>query len=192
MIRKPNSSEYPAYSSIYMDLLKEDGDILQQLWDNFLEIKEFVSGLDEETLYHRYAPGKWTIKEILLHLIDDERIFSYRALRYARNDETPLHGFDENLYARYSEANARSLESLFEEYEWVRRSTIALFEYLPEEAFPRGGEGIDFDGSVVNRRSVRALAYHIAGHELRHFNIIKERYLGIKLPPESSTYIEAE
>ncbi|NAS14045.1 DinB family protein [Poritiphilus flavus] len=189
MIKKPKTSEYPAYSSIYMDLLKGDGNILQQLWDNFKEIREFVSGLDEETLYHRYAPGKWTIKEILVHLIDDERIFAYRALRYARNDETPLHGFDENHYTQYSGANERSLESIFEEYEWVRRATISLFEYLPEEAFLRGGEGIDFDGSFVNRRTVRALAYHIAGHELRHFNIIKERYLGIELPPESSTYV---
>ena len=176
-IKKPVEGEYPAYSHIYMDLLEDDGDVLQHLWDNFLMIREFVLSLPEEKLKYRYAPDKWTIKEILVHLIDDERIFAYRALRYARNDDTPLHGFDQDRYALYSKANERTLESIFEEYEWVRKSTIALFEYLPEESFMRGGEGIDFDGSIINRRTVRGLAYHIAGHELRHFNIIQERYL---------------
>ncbi|WP_222981935.1 DinB family protein [Flagellimonas meishanensis] len=176
-IKKPTEDEYPVYSHIYMDLLEDDGKVLEHLWQNFLEIKKYVYGLPENKLLYRYAEDKWTIKEILVHLIDDERIFAYRALRYARNDDTPLHGFDQDSYARYSRANERSLDSIFEEYEWVRKSTIALFEYLPEESFTWGGEGIDFDGSIINRRTVRGLAYHIAGHELRHFNIIKERYV---------------
>ncbi len=175
-IKKPEVGEYPTYSSVYLDLLEDDGKVLEHLWQNFLDIKEYVYALPEERLYYRYEEGKWTIKEILVHNIDDERIFSYRALRFARNDETPLHGFDQESYTRFSNANERSLDSIFEEYEAVRRSTIALFEHLPEESFTRGGSGIDHDGSVVNRRSVRGLAYHIAGHELRHFNIIKERY----------------
>ena len=176
-IEKPRPQEYPAYSHIYMDLLEDDGKILDHLWKNFLTIKDFIYALPEEKLYHRYAEGKWTIKEILVHLIDDERIFAYRALRYARNDDTPLHGFEENDYAKYSNANERSLESIFEEYESVRKATLTLFENLPEDSFMRKGAGIDTDGSIVNERTVRCLAYHIAGHELRHFNIIKERYL---------------
>lgn len=176
-IQKPAPGEYPAYSHIYMDLLEDDGRVLEHLWANFLAIKDFVYSLPEETLYYRYAEGKWTIKEILVHLIDDERIFAYRALRYARNDSTPLHGFDQDQYARYSGANERTLDSIFEEYEAVRRSTILLFENLPDDSFMRSGAGIDYDGSVVNERTVRGLAYHLAGHELRHFNIIKERYV---------------
>ena len=178
-IAKPGSSEYPAYSHIYMDLLEDDGIVLKHLHDNFFKIKELIHSLPEEKLYYRYAEDKWTIKEILVHLIDDERIFSYRALRYARNDETPLHGFEENDYAKYSNANERSLDSIFEEYWAVRQATILLFQNLPEDSFMRSGEAIDIDGVIKNRRTVRALAYHIAGHELRHIGIIKERYLGI-------------
>ncbi|AEM70051.1 hypothetical protein Murru_1004 [Allomuricauda ruestringensis DSM 13258] len=176
-IQKPIVGEYPAYSHIYMDLMGDDGKVLEHLWSNFLKIREFVYSLPEEKLKYRYAKDKWTIKEILVHLIDDERIFAYRALRYARKDNTPLHGFDQDKYAKFSGANERSLESIFEEYEFVRKSTIALFKYLPEESFERSGKGIDYDGSIINKRTVRGLAYHIAGHELRHFNIIKERYV---------------
>lgn len=175
-IKKPLEGEYPAYSHIYLDLLEDDGRILEHLWNNFIEIKRYILSLPEEKLYLRYAEGKWTIKEILVHIIDDERIFAYRALRYARNDDTPLHGFDQESYTKYAEANERSLESIFEEYEWVRKATIALFKYLPENSFLRSGCGVDIDGTILNRRTVRGLAYHIAGHELRHFNIIKEKY----------------
>ena len=176
-IQKPLVGEYPAYSEIYMGLLDDDGRVLEHLWRNFLKIKEFIFSLPEEKLVHRYAKNKWTIKEILVHLIDDERIFAYRALRYARNDNTPLHGFDQDDYAKYSYANERTLESIFEEYETVRKSTISLFQNLPDDSFMRNGSGIDYDGSIINKRTVRGLAYHIAGHELRHFNIIQERYL---------------
>jgi len=175
-INRPDASEYPAYSSIYMDLLDYDKNILEQLWDNFIELKDLIYSLPEEKLTYRYAEGKWTIKEILVHNIDDERIFSCRAMRYARNDNTPLPGFDQDEYAKYSGANLRSLDSIFEEYEAVRKSTITLFKYLPEESLNRIGSGIDTDGSIIER-SVRAFVYHIAGHELRHMNIIKERYL---------------
>ncbi|WP_299531244.1 DinB family protein [Ulvibacterium sp.] len=176
-LQKPKPSEYPSYSSIYMDLLNDEKNILDQLWDNFLDVKQFMYGLPNEKLTYRYAPGKWTIKEILVHNIDDERIFSCRAMRFARNDSTPLPGFEQDDYAKYSKANERSLDSIFEEYEAVRKSTILLFKYLPEDSLMRKGSGIDTDGSIVNERTVRAFAYHIAGHELRHLNIIKERYL---------------
>jgi len=175
-IKKPVPGEYPPYSHIYLDLMEDDDNVLEHLWEQFLHLKDLISGLPEEKLYYRYAEGKWTIKEILVHLIDDERIFAYRALRNARNDETPTHGFDQDEYANYSRANERSLDSIFEEYEWVRRSTIALFEHLPDDSFMRSGAGIDIDGSLI-KRTVRGIAWHISGHELRHINIIKERYL---------------
>jgi uncharacterized damage-inducible protein DinB len=175
-INRPLASEYPSYSSIYMDLVDSDKNILEQLWDNFIDIKCLVMNLPEEKLTYRYAKGKWTIKEILVHNIDDERIFSCRAMRFARNDQTPLPGFEQDEYAKYSGANRRSIESIFEEYEAVRKSTIALFQHLPEESLMRLGNGIDTDGSLIER-TVRAFVYHIAGHELRHLKIIKERYL---------------
>jgi uncharacterized damage-inducible protein DinB len=178
-IEKPKKEEYPEYSEMYMKLLKDDGMILQNMKDSFKKIKKFISDLPEEKLYYRYGEGKWTIKEILVHIIDDERIFAYRALRYGRNDSTPLHGFEENDYAKYSYANERSLDSIFEEYESVRNATLTLFQNLPEDAFMRSGGGIGDDGSIINIRTVRALAYHLAGHELRHIKIIKERYLDL-------------
>lgn len=179
-INRPKKDEYPVYSQSYFDLIKTDTDILQELHDNFFKLKELIYSLPEDKLLFRYAEGKWTIKEILVHNIDDERIFGYRAIRYARNDSTPLHGFEENDYAKYSRANERSLDSIFEEYWSVRLSTLLLFQNLPEEAFMRSGGGIADDGSIYNIRTVRALAYHITGHELQHIKIIKERYLGIE------------
>ena len=172
-IPKPKAEEYPAYSHIYMDLMADDGRVLEHMWANFLTIKALVSQLTDEQLLYRYAEGKWTIKEILVHLIDDERIYTYRALRFARNDQTDLPGFDQDLYARYSSANERNLASILQEYEAVRKATIQLYEHLPEEALMRGGTA---DGQG-NYRTVRALIYHLAGHELRHLNIIKEKYL---------------
>lgn len=108
-----------------------------------------------------------------MHIIDDERIFSYRALRFARNERANLIGFDQDRYAIESDANNRSLESIFEEYETVRKATISLFSYLPDFALDRKGHGT----GTFNDASPRALVYHIAGHELRHINIIKERYI---------------
>ena len=183
-IPKPDKSEYPAYSHIYFDLLNDDDSVLSLLYENAFKLRKFIYSLPEDMLTFRYASGKWTIKEILVHLIDDERIFAYRALRYARNDNTPLHGFDQDNYANYSQANNRSLESIFEEYQSVRNSTILLFQYLPEEALLRRGAGLDEHNNIINERTVRALAYHIAGHELRHIKIIKERYLNLTIENE--------
>ena len=120
IIHPPAPTEYPAYSSMYIDLVPTDGYILRHFQQNLHEFKSFIYNLPKEKLLYRYAEEKWTIKEIILHLIDDERIYAYRALSYARNDQTPLPGFAEELYAQYSEANKRSLDSLFEEYESVR------------------------------------------------------------------------
>jgi hypothetical protein len=177
LIPKPCPEEYPSYSEIYMSLIPDNGRVLHFLKENAIKLRKLIYSLPENTLYYRYAPGKWSVKEILVHLIDDERIFSYRALRYARNDNTPVHGFEENNYAKYSDADKRSLVSIFAEYDAVRISTIELFKNLPKESLTRSGGGIDDDGSIINIRTVRALAYHIAGHEQRHINIILERYM---------------
>ena len=115
---------------------------------------------------------------------DDERIFAYRALRYARNEGTVLHGFDQELYAKYSDAGERSLENIFNEYEAVRKSTLLLFQYLPDEALVRRGSIVDTDGKTISERTVRALVYHVAGHELRHIKMIKERYLNMPIEGE--------
>ena len=132
-------------------------------------MKELIHSLSEEKLLYRYAPGKWTIKEILVHIIDDERIYSYRALRFARNDRTELPGFEQDDYTAESNANERSLDSIFEEYEAVRKATIALFNGLDNEALLRRGKA---DG---NEDTVRALAYHIAGHELHHIHFVRNK-----------------
>jgi hypothetical protein len=176
-IWKPEKTEYPKYSQHYFDLIRTKDNILQELHDNFHKFRDFIYSLPEDKLGYRYQPDKWTIRDTLVHLIDDERIFAYRALRYARNDRTPLHGFEENDYAKYANANERSLASIFEEYWSVRLSTLLLFQNLPEESLMRSGSGIDTDGSIINERTVRALVYHIAGHELWHIRLIKERYL---------------
>jgi uncharacterized damage-inducible protein DinB len=171
LIEKPKGGEFPPYANMYIKLLPDDGLLLRHLHDNFINTKELILSLPQEKLNYRYAANKWTIREILVHIIDDERIYAYRALRFARNDKTELPGFEQDDYAMYSGANERSIENIFEEYEAVRNSTIALFNGLPEDSFLRSGIANN------NRATVRALAYHIAGHELHHINIIKEKYL---------------
>jgi uncharacterized damage-inducible protein DinB len=171
VIEKPEPPEYPAYAHIYIDLLPDDGQILKHLEDNLKSTRRFIASISKARLLRRYAEGKWTIKEILAHVVDDERIYVYRALRFARNDSTELPGFDQVHYAKYSEANKREVSSLLREFALVRQSTIAFFNSLDDAALLRTGVA---DGQRV---SVRALVYHIAGHELRHMNIIEERYL---------------
>ncbi|MGH9874348.1 MAG: DinB family protein [Pyrinomonadaceae bacterium] len=171
IIAKPEAGEYAPYTMIYIGLLSDDGLILKHLQDNLTITSNFLGSLPEEKLSYRYAEGKWTIKEILAHLIDDERIYSYRALRFARNDNTELPGFEQDDYAVESGANERSLEDLLQEFAAVRNATISLFDSFADHVLTRSGSA---SGNVM---SVRAAAYHIAGHELRHMNIIKERYL---------------
>lgn len=170
-IDQPQPGEYAPYASMYIDLLPDDGLVLQHLAANLAATKALLRDLPEEKLIRRYAANKWTIKEILLPLSDDERIHAYRALRFARNDQTELPGFEQDDYARHSGANARSLADLLREFTTVRRATLSLFAGLEPRAFTRCG--------VANgtRMSVRAIAYHIAGHELHHCHLIKTRYL---------------
>lgn len=169
-ISKPKSGEYPSYASIYIDLLEDDGQVLTHLQNNFGVVKSYVETLPTEKLTMPHAAGEWTIKEILVHVIDDERIYAYRALRFARGDTTPLPGFDQDSYVQPSKANLRNLDDIFREYESVREATLTLFNSFDDEALLRSGTG---DGKQA---TVRALAYHIAGHELHHLNSIKANY----------------
>ena len=173
IIAKAKKGDFPEYAEMYMKLMPDDGLVLKHLEDNFLMVKELIYSLPEEKLYHRYDEGKWSIKEVLVHIIDDERIFSYRALRFARNEQQNLIGFDQDSYILYSEADKRDLDNIFQEYEAVRKATIALFNGLPEDSLDRMGHGT----GTFNGATARALVYHIAGHELHHINLIKTLYL---------------
>ena len=119
---------------------------------------------------HRYAPGKWSVKEVVGHMIDGERVFSYRALRVARADTTPLPGFDENAWVPAAHFDRRPMPDLVADYQTVRAATVALFSSFEEEALVRMGTAND------QPISVRALAHMIAGHELHHVAILRERY----------------
>lgn len=170
MIPRPDASEHLSYYAKYVDRVP-DGDVLQQLETQLDETLALVRGLPEEQGGHRYAPGKWSIREVLGHVIDAERIFAYRVLRIARGDRTPLASFDENAYAESSGADARTLADLADELEHVRRGNLALFRSLSDEALARRGTASDAEVSA------RALVWIIAGHELHHVAGLHERYL---------------
>lgn len=170
-IPKPAPGEYAPYAIMYIDLLPDDGLVLGHLRNNLDMMKALVGGLPKAKLTTPWAEGEWTVKEILVHIIDDERIYIYRALRSARNDTLELPGFDQELFTAESCANQRRLDDIFEEYAAVRAATIAFFKNVDEAAFTRA--------CVANGHamSVRAAAYHIAGHELHHLNSIREHYI---------------
>lgn len=135
------------------------------------ETLALLRGLSESQADSRYAPGKWSVKELVGHLIDSERIFTYRALRFARNDKTELPGFEQDDYIKHASFGARSIGDLADELEHVRRASLDLFRSLDEEAWQR--RGLANDAEI----SVRALAYIIAGHELHHVQVLKTKYL---------------
>lgn len=162
--------EYVSYQKMYLNLV-QDKSIVTSLEASLSEFVTFFKSLDEEKLGFSYQEGKWTLKELILHMIDTERVFQYRALRFSRNDKTNLPGYDENFYVPNSNANNRDLASLLDEYTAVRNSTIALFSSFGEEVMLVVGN------SGKNTMSVRAIAYIILGHQIHHINIVKERYL---------------
>lgn len=172
IIPKPSPGEYPAYAELYMKWLPEDGRILQYMKAQIEQTREFVYHISNKHWDYVYAPGKWTIKEVLVHIIDDERIYAYRALRIGRGDQTPLPGFEQNDYVPFSRANERSVSSILKEYTCVRKATLSLYQSFSEEDLLRQGTA---NSHIV---SVRALLYHMAGHELHHLHIIGEKYLG--------------
>ena len=167
---RPQSNDYAAYYARYIDKVKADS--LQQAIQTYSgEMLNFYNSLPEAKADYRYAEGKWTIKELFLHVIDADRIFAYRALRIARNDQTPLPGFDENAYVPQSFAGERSLWSLKDEFTAVRRATDLLLLSFNEEQLAR-------QGTASNQPvTVNALGFIIYGHLLHHKSILEERYL---------------
>lgn len=151
--------------------LVDNENIPQALEMQLQKLEAFFNSIPEEQSLYKYAEGKWTLKEVLQHIIDSERIFAYRALAFARKDKNPLPSFDENEYAANSHANSRSWKDLTEEFLVVRKSTLLLFNSFSEEDFK--SVGIASNSEI----SVRAMAYIIIGHARHHNNLIKERYL---------------
>jgi len=170
-IQKPNEGEYAPYAIMYIDLVPQDGLVLMHLQEALQSTQEFILALPPEKLTVRWKEGEWSIKEILVHIMDTERIFCYRALRFARNDATGLAGFEQDAYVPYSGANERDIAAILEEYKAVRQATLTFYESLDEEALVRAG----LVGG--NQVSVRALAWMITGHEIHHLNSIRENYL---------------
>jgi hypothetical protein len=164
-IEKPHEGEYTAYVHIYIDLLPDDGQTLKHLADGFIAIRQLILSLPKNLLLHGYSEGKWTIKEILGKLADDECIYVYRALRFVRNDSTQLPGFDQENFARYSEVNWREAGDLLDELGLVRQSTIAFFKSLDPAVLLRMGVA---DGKRASLRA-RLNALHEATTEIRNF-----------------------
>jgi hypothetical protein len=167
---RPDATEYAPFYAHYVANVPED-DVVGALRDSGRDIVAALTAIPDARGGFRYAPDKWTIREVIGHMIDAERIFGYRALRLARGDATPLPGFEENDYARTAGSDARSLAELIDELRVVRECTVRLFQSFPAESWTRRG--------VVNGRevSVRALAYITAGHARHHLGVLRERYL---------------
>jgi len=168
-IARPSTDEYFEYYGKYIARVTDE-DALSSLRDQFEDTLVLLRPLDETRARHRYAPDKWSVKEVVGHLTDCERIFAYRALRIARTDTTPIEGFDENVYVPAGKFDERPMDDLIEDYERVRDATLSLFNGLDDEALVRRGTA---NGKTV---SVRAIAWIIAGHELHHRSLLIERY----------------
>ena len=176
----PDPSERLPYYGRYIALVGQ-GDIVETLIDQQQKTVEGLSAIDGERANFRYAPDKWSIKEVLGHLTDTERIFAYRALRIARGDQTPIEGFEQDDYVRGANFTACKWPDMIEEFTYVRRASVSLFEHLSPEAWLRQGTA---NQSAI---SVRALAYTMAGHEIHHRNILRDKYLqGIQKPTAGS------
>ena len=165
------STEFAPYYSTYISKVDQEAKLIEELEISVHEFIKFVQNIPLDKYDYRYAEGKWTIKNIIQHLMDSERIFAYRALRIARNDKTPLPGFEENDYAAIADADKRSIRDLLTEFAIVRQSTIALFNNFNEEVLKRMGVASGYDISV------RALGFIIIGHQKHHQKIFIERYL---------------
>ena len=166
---RPEKGEYASEYQYYIDLV-QDGDIIEVLHRQIADTAASLASVSEAAADFRYAPDKWSIKEIAGHMVDTERVFAYRALCFARGETAKLPGFDQDLWARAASFGVRTLKSLTEELVLTRRMTISLLEPLNEEEWLRGGIANE------NNFTVRAVAYAIAGHERHHLNILRTRY----------------
>jgi hypothetical protein len=167
---KPDLQSVPPFYQAYVQMVK-DNDLFDNLEQSMLLTQELVEKISEEKGAFAYAAGKWTIKELLCHMIDAERIFCYRALRFARNDQTPLSGFEENDYAPEANAHNRTVVDIGAEMKRLRFATIDLFRSFSTEMFDRTGTANN------TTLSVRNVGFIISGHETHHRKILTERYL---------------
>jgi len=165
-----NENEYAPFYKNYIKVLG-DVNLFEVLDSSLEETLKTLQNLPEEKLLFRYDNGKWTIKELVQHIIDSERVLSYRALRFSRNDPSDLQGFDEDWYVGNSNGNERNFEDILEEFTYLRKANISLFNSFSSEMMPMLGTA---NGSIM---SVRALGFIIAGHQMHHLKIIKEKYL---------------
>jgi uncharacterized damage-inducible protein DinB len=175
-MRKPQPEEYAqsTYTSRYIALVNSD-DVIAELGKSMDEVQKLFSSLSDTQLNFSYAPGKWTLKELLAHMIDTERILSYRALCIARGEKQSLPGFDENEYAEQAQSSRRSIKDLLREYQLVREANILMFNSFDEQMLSEVGTA---NGKSI---SARALLFIIAGHERHHLSIVKEKYLNSEL-----------
>jgi len=169
-IYKP-ATGYPSFYQQYMNNVPDDGDLIRHLNEIKIETEQLAIGLSEEKLNYSYSKGKWTIKNVLVHLADCERVLIYRAMRIARGDKTDLPGFDEKLFALNANAQNRDVASILKELSVLRTATIVFIETLDEESLDRTGTANGYP------MSTRLLVNHIYGHQRHHLNIIRDRYL---------------
>jgi uncharacterized damage-inducible protein DinB len=167
---RPDTTEYAQPYAGYVSLVPEE-DVLAAIEEQSAVTQKLLASLDETKAAYRYAESKWSVKEVLGHFIDSERIFAYRALAIARGETEPLPGFDEQDYVRNARFDAWKLGDLSEHYALVRRATIVLFRNFPEEAWDRRGVASGYPITV------RAIAWIIVGHERHHVQVLRERYL---------------
>ncbi|WRP05590.1 DinB family protein [Rossellomorea aquimaris] len=170
MLCKPETNEYPPYYKEYVNNVP-DGELLHILDDQQKETMNLLKDLSEETAQYQYAPGKWTIKEVIGHITDTERIMCYRLLSIARGEQEKLPGYNDDEYVRRGQFNRFSLSDLLNQQALVRQHTILLLSSMDEEALRQRGNA---NGSEV---TARALGYIIAGHEVHHRRLIKNKYL---------------
>jgi uncharacterized damage-inducible protein DinB len=163
-------NEYSVFNATYIKAAGEV-ELVEELEICLHDFIRFVQNLPMDKFDYRYAEGKWTIKEIIQHIIDTERIFAYRALRISRNDSTPLPGFDENYFAQNTNGNSRSIQDLLMELSAVRHSSLLLFKSFSEEQLLR--EGIASDHPIT----VRAIGFMLIGHQKQHQKVFEERYM---------------
>jgi hypothetical protein len=167
---RPDLSTLPDFHKRYVDHVK-DLDVIEALKNANEQMLKQIRSVPEERGLFKYAPEKWTIKEVLCHMLDTERILAYRAMRFARNDKTPLPGFEENDYAPEANANNRNITRVADEMQRLRATSIDLFESFTPQMLSRKGLANNLELSVLN------LGYIIAGHECHHLKVLKERYL---------------
>ncbi len=169
--RDLKAEEFEQFYNVYLETLDDDVILMEQLLKQYGNFPKFINSIPDDKLNYAYADGKWTVAQALLHIIDSERIFSYRAFRFSRGDKTPLVGFDQDDYVLKNDPRGRQKESIIEAYKTVRAATIDVFKTLDQDTLKYTGTASNLPWSVAG------LGFVICGHQRHHRNIIRERYL---------------